>query len=149
MEDTAGTGLPDGLMVKVWVFDVPPPGVGLSTVTEAVPAIVMSVAGMDAAIWVGDIYVVVRFALFHCTTERLTKLLPVTVRVRVPPPAAAPEGLRRVMAGTGFAVTASMVKLCAFEVPPPGVGLSTVTEAVPAIVMSAAGMDAAIWVGDT
>jgi hypothetical protein len=39
---------PDLLMVKVRVFDVPPPGEGFSTVTEAVPAVAMSAAGTVA-----------------------------------------------------------------------------------------------------
>jgi hypothetical protein len=38
---------------------------------------------------------------------------------------------------TGSAL--AMVKVRAFEVPPPGEGLTTVTEAVPTVAMSAAG----------
>ena len=43
----AGTGL-DALIVNVWLLDVPPPGVGLNTVTEADPADAMSAAVIEA-----------------------------------------------------------------------------------------------------
>jgi hypothetical protein len=36
------------VMVKVRALDVPPPGEGFSTVTEAVPAVAMSLAGTVA-----------------------------------------------------------------------------------------------------
>jgi hypothetical protein len=42
---TVGPGL---LMVKVRAFEVPPPGERFSTVTEAVPAVAMSLAGTVA-----------------------------------------------------------------------------------------------------
>ena len=41
-----------GLIVKVRAFDVPPPGEGFTTVTEAVPAVAMSLAGTEAVNWV-------------------------------------------------------------------------------------------------
>jgi hypothetical protein len=40
-----------GLMVNVCAEEVPPPGVGLKTVTDAVPEVVISEAGMAAVSW--------------------------------------------------------------------------------------------------
>jgi hypothetical protein len=45
MSVRVGTGL---LIVKVAALEVPPPGVGLNTVTLTVPPAAMSVAGMAA-----------------------------------------------------------------------------------------------------
>ena len=61
------------------------------------------------------------------------------------PPAVAEDGLRVVRVGTGLLT----VKLTALEVPPPGVGLKTVTGKVPAEAISAAVMAAVSWVGLT
>ena len=60
--------------------------------------------------------------------EVLTKLVPLTVRVNEEPPAVALFGEVLVRCGTGLLT----VKLNPLEVPPPGVGLNTVTVAVPA-----------------
>ena len=97
-----GTGLSGTLIVKVWAFEVPPPGVGLKTVTWAVPAVAMSAARIDAVTWVEETYVVVRFVPFHLTTELEMKFVPFTVRVKPAPPAVADEGLRLVVVGTGL-----------------------------------------------
>ncbi len=120
--------------MKVWAFEVPPPGVGLNTVTWAVPAVAMSAAVIAAVNWVEETKVVVRFDPFQRTTDLATKLLPLTVSVKAGPPAAAEEGLRLLVVGAGLLI----VKVRAPEVPPPGAGLNTVTEAVPAVAMSAA-----------
>ena len=77
---------------------------------------------------------------FHLTTELEMKLVPVTVRVNAEPPAVAELGLKLLSVGTGLG--AIMVKLSTPEVPPPGVGLKTVTLAVPAEAMSVARIDA-------
>jgi len=53
-----GRGL---LIVNVTVFEMPPPGALLSTVTPAVPPVAMSAALMLAVNWVLDTYVVARF----------------------------------------------------------------------------------------
>ena len=136
-----GTGLSGTLIVKVWALEVPPPGVGLKTVTLAVPAEAMSAARIEAVTWVALTYVVVRFVPFHLTTELEMKLVPLTVSVKAGPPAVADEGLRLVVVGTGLSGTL-IVKVWALEVPPPGVGLKTVTLAVPAVAMSAARIEA-------
>ena len=120
----------------------------MKIVTLAVPEVAMSVAGMAAVSWVDETYVVVRAAPFHRTEEPVTKPVPVTVRVNADPPAVAELGEMEVRVGTGlFAVL--MMKVRALEVPPPGVGLKTVTDADPAVAMSAAGIDAVSWVGET
>jgi hypothetical protein len=72
---------------------------------------------------------------FHCTVDPVTKFVPVTVSVNAAPPAGALEGESEVAVGAGLL----MVKVSAFDVPPPGEAFSTVTEAVPAVAMSAAG----------
>ena len=72
------------------------------------------------------------------------KLLPVTARVKAPAPAVLEEGLRLDTVGTGLIVIAGLiVKVRAVEVPPPGAGFNTITEAVPAAAISEAGMRAA------
>ena len=66
IELSVGTGL---LIVKVLAVDVPPPGVGLKTVTAAVPVAAMSLAGMAAWSWVLLMNVVVRLLAFHRTID--------------------------------------------------------------------------------
>jgi hypothetical protein len=67
------------------------------------------------------------------------------VRVKSEPPADAELGERVERVGTGLL----MVKVCDPDVPPPGVGLKTVTVAVPAVAISAEVMDAVSWVAET
>lgn len=69
---------------------------------------------------------------FHWTTELETKLVPFIVRVKLEPPAIVEVGEIEVVVGTGLFI----VNVCAFDVPPPGVGLRTVTVDVPAVVIS-------------
>jgi hypothetical protein len=70
-------------------------------------------------------------------TELGTKFEPYTVKVNAGPPAALELGFSELIAGTGmFPVK---VKFTAFEVPPPGAGLVTVTATVPGEVTAAAG----------
>jgi hypothetical protein len=122
------------LTVKVWALEAPPPGGGFTTVTRAVPANAMSAAAIAAFTWVEEPYVVMTFDPFQFTVEPETKPVPFTVSVNAAPSAGVEAGLRPVVAGTGLLI----VKVWALEVPPPGVGLNTVTWAVPADVMSAA-----------
>jgi len=97
-----GTGLFEEVIVKVNPDEVPPPGVGLNTVTVAVPAVAMFAAGTVAVNLVAETYVVVRLVPFHLTTDDEMKLLPFTVKVNAVPPAVAEEGLNEVAAGTGL-----------------------------------------------
>ncbi len=79
---------------------------------------------------------VVRLAPFHRTTEDGTKLAPLTVRVKALPPAVAVLGETLLSVGAGLRTE----KLAGADVPPPGVGVTTVTAKVPAVAMSPAGI---------
>jgi hypothetical protein len=136
-EVIAGAGL---FTVKLTAFDVPAPGAGLVTVTLKMPAAAMSDARMAAVSCVALTSVVARAIPLKLIVEPLTKFVPFTVRVKAAPPAVALAGAMLVIARTGFTV-----KLTAFEVPPPGTGLVTVTLKVPAVAMSEAGMAAMSW----
>ena len=78
--------------------------------------------------------VVVRSAPFQRTTDELLKFVPVAVSVNAALPATALLGEIELSVGTGLLI----VNVEALEVPPPGVGLKTVTGDVPAVAMSAA-----------
>ena len=90
-------------MVNVTLFEVPPPGAGVTTVTGALPAVTMSLAGIAAVSCPAFTNVVVRAAPFQRTSEVPTKLLPFTVSVKPAPPAAVLVGASDVRTGTGFA----------------------------------------------
>src|SRR6266566_4941871 len=130
-----GTAL---LTVNVSAPEVPPPGVGEKTVRDAVPAVAMSPAVIAACDWVLLTNVVVRAAPFQRTTDPLTKFVPFTVRVKAAAPAVALPGVSEPIVGTELL----MVNVSAPEVPPPGVGENTVTDAVPAVATSLAGIAA-------
>src|SRR5690349_18111179 len=76
------------------------------------------------------------------------KLEPVTFSVNCGPPAVTDVGLTLLIAGTGFGC-ALIVKVCAFEVPPPGSGFTTMTFALPCDCTSAVVIDAVSWLGET
>ena len=125
------------MIVKVCGLDVPPPGAGLNTVTGRAPAVARSAVEIAAVSCVADPNVVGRSVPFHRTTEPDTKLVPVTVSVSPEPPTAAVAGLSAVVVGTGL-LGALIVKVCGFDVPPPGAGLNAVTCAVPTVARSVA-----------
>jgi hypothetical protein len=83
-------------------LDVPPPGVGVNTVTCAVPGVAISLAGIVALSWLAETEVVVRSAPFQRTMEPSTRFVPLTSSVNAPPPDATAEGLRLVIPGIGF-----------------------------------------------
>lgn len=91
-----------GEMVKGREFDELLPK--LTTVTLAVPAVAMSLAGMEAVNWVPLTKEVVRFEPFHLTVELSTKLEPFTVSVKPEPPTPAELGLMLVSTGTRVAM---------------------------------------------
>jgi hypothetical protein len=115
----------DGKDVKITNVvpaDVPP---AVVTVTLAVPAVAIRLAGTAAVSWVALTKVVVSPAPFQFTVAPETKFVPVTVRVKAPPPAVAELGLRLVMVGSATPVP---VRLAVCGLP---VALSVmVTEAV-------------------
>src|SRR2546422_830990 len=119
--------------MRLTALDVPPPGGGLNTVTRAVPAVTRSVAGITAVSCVAETYVVARSAPSPRTPAPATKFVPVTVSVNAGAPATAKTGFSPVVVGAGFTI----VRVCGFDAPPPGAGLTTVTCAVPAAAMSA------------
>src|SRR5690606_15078293 len=134
---------------KLITFDVPPPGAGDCTATATAPAAATSSAAIVARSSVADTYVVARAAPFHNTCDSGTNPWPVTVSVNCAPPATAVVGDNASSTGTGLPVSASIVNVTAFDSPPPGAGLTTVTLAVPAAATSKAPIDARSSVGDT
>lgn len=138
------------VMVNVSAFDVPPPGVGFTTVTAAVPAAATSAAVMDAVNCVALTNVVVRALPFHCTADVLMKLVPFTVSVNAAPPTGPVAGTSEASVGTGFdAVIVNVKMFDVVPVMPSGsirpnktVGVNTFTGTVPAERISAAVMAA-------
>jgi hypothetical protein len=126
------------LIAKFKPFDVPPPGVGFTTVTLAVPTVAISWAEIAACKLVFEAKVVVRALPFHRTSEEATKFVPVTVSVKPASPANTALGPSNTEVGVGL----SIAKFSAPEMPPPGVGVETVTMAVPVAATSAAVMAA-------
>jgi hypothetical protein len=140
--------LVDGaLIVKMAPAEVPPPGVGFTTVTLDVPTAATSGAVTSAVTVEEDTKVVVRSEPFHCTVELPTKFVPVTVSVKPECPAIVEVGLIEVSVGTGFAVAVT-VNVWLLEVPPPGAGVTTTTGNVPVAATSAAGIVAASCVDE-
>ena len=109
------TGAGETLMVNVCALDVPPPGGGLTTVTEAVPGDATSAAVTVAVSCVEETNVVASVVAFHFTVEVETKFVPFTVRVNCPQPGDE-LGLSEVIVGTGLL----MVNVTAFDSEPVG-----------------------------
>ena len=85
--------------------------------------------------------VVARAEPFQRTPEAATKLVPFTVSVKLGVSTVTLAGLSDVMVGTGL-----LTVMFRLAVPPPGVGLNTLTAKVPDRAMSAAVIAAASWV---
>ena len=98
------------------------------------PGVAMSAAEIADCRLVLETKVVVRGEPFHWTVDVDEKFEPVTVNANAGEPATNALGAIDVTAGTGLLI----VKMRGLEVPPPGAGLDTVREAVPAVAMSAA-----------
>ena len=103
-------------------LDVPPPGPGLITDTDAVPAAETSDAGTVVVSDVVELNVVLSETPFHCTIDEVTNPLPLTVRVNPLEPACTELGDSDDVMGSGLAT----VKVAPAEVPPPGIGFTTV-----------------------
>src|SRR5205085_1583273 len=84
--DTVGAVV-SGVIVSVRALEVPPPGAGVKTRTDAVPARAASAAVTVIRSCVALTKVVERLAPLYCTTELEMKPVPVTVRVKLGEPA--------------------------------------------------------------
>jgi hypothetical protein len=122
-------------IVNVCALDVPPPGLGFTTVMDAVPAVATRDAGTMAVSCVEETKVVASAVPFQFTVEVETNLVPFTVKVKSALPAVIQVGLIEVVVGTGLLI----VNVTELDVPPPGGGLTTVMDAVPAVATFAAG----------
>lgn len=109
---SVGAGLS---IAKSATFDIPPPGAGLVTVTDAVPAVLISAAVILAVSCVGVRKMVDRSAPFHCTTELVTNPVPLTVRVKAAPPFIALAGETLVTVGTGLTLRSTPRKTISLE----------------------------------
>jgi hypothetical protein len=103
--------------------DAPPPGAGFSTVIRLAELPVRSAGGSAAVISVALTSVVTNGALFQLTTEPAKRFVPFTSSVVGPAPAVTLAGLTLVIVGAKLSTS----KGTAAEVPPPGVGFTTVT----------------------
>jgi len=117
------------LIVNVLALDVPPPGAGVTTVTETVPSVATSNAGTVAVSAVALTYVVVNAVVPHITVDWLVKPAPFTVSGKAAAPAVAVVGEIPPTVGAS-ALTVNGLPL---EVPPPGAGVTTVTKTVPSV----------------
>jgi hypothetical protein len=134
-EVITGAGL---FTVKFTPADVPPPGVGFTTVIGKVPAVFTSPASIAAVSWVELTNVVVRAVPLKSTTDEARNPVPFTVIVNAPEPNTALVGAIEVTVGAGLFT----LNVTEFDVPPPGVGLITVTGGVPVLAMSVARIEA-------
>ena len=121
--------------VKPSADELPPPGVGDTTVTDACVALVKSEAGIVALNSDADTYVVDSGVPFHSTVETGSKPLPAIVSVNCEAPVVAEFGVSDETVGIGY----TTVRLAPADAPPPGIGLLTTKVCVPAIASVAAG----------
>ena len=108
------------LIVNVCTLDVPPPGLGFTTVIDAVPAVATREAGTVAVSCVEETKLVARGAPFHFTVEVETNFVPFTVKLKSALPAVVQVGLIEVVVGTGLLMVITSV---AVPVPPELVAL--------------------------
>jgi len=127
----------DGLLTASDIVPEAEPS-GLVTPIARVPVDAMSLAGIAAVSRVPLTNVVVRFEPFTWTTDPFTKFEPLAVSVKAGPPAVAVLG--EMLASDGGELVT--VKVSAVDVPPPGAGLKTAMDSVPAAAMSDAGIAA-------
>jgi hypothetical protein len=134
--------------VKVSVLLDPPPGAGLRNATSADPGVLTRYPGTVASA-LDALETVVASAVDRKKTCPLaTKPLPVTVNLNVLLPAAADEGDRDVIAGTGFGDPTLTLTVAALN-PPPGGGLYTPIWRVPSPARYDAGIVAYSSVSET
>ena len=127
-----------GLTANITIFDVPPPGAGVTTCTWLMPADDRSPAVSKASKFVEFTKVVVRAATLIVTTELGTKPTPVNAIVVAALPAFAETGLNEVRLGVWFLTESGKL----LDDPPFGGGFTTVISNVPDVVKSAANIEA-------
>src|SRR6266508_6658754 len=135
-------------IVNVAVFDVPPPGPGLTTVMLPWPPKARSATLTLILICWLLTYVVGRLAPYHCACESAIKLLPLMLIVSclaLARSVSASVGLTPMIDGVGFSPGLAIVNSTAFDRPPPGPGLNIATPADPPAAMSAAPIWAVSW----
>jgi hypothetical protein len=93
-------------IVNVCAFDVPPHGV--TTASEAVPAVAMRAAGTVAVSWVAETKVVASAVPFQFTVDPERKVVPFTVSTNCGPPAVVHVGLSELIVGTALMVITSV-----------------------------------------
>ena len=140
----AAIGVPEAIG-KLRAPEVPPPGAGVTTITGTLATVAISAELTAVVSCLVLTNVVVRALPFQVIVEPFSKLLPFTVSVKAAPPAIAPAGLKLVNVGAGLFTA----KARAVEMPPPGVGVKTVTGTLPAVAMSAAVIAAVSYVALT
>lgn len=99
------------LATKVWALDVPPPRVGVKTVTEEVAPTAISAALMVAVSCVDDAKTVVLPDPFHSAVEFETKFVPMRVTVKLFPPAAVEVGEIEVSVGAKLLTVTVLLKV--------------------------------------
>jgi len=125
--------------------DVPPPGVGVDTVSKEFPTVAKLDVATTADISVADPKLVFNGWPFKLITEETTKPAPVTTTVTFGDAATTVEGETAAIVGAGLRTS----KFNEVDVPPPGLGLETVIESLAfAVAKLAAGMMAVSWVVD-
>src|SRR6185437_3811073 len=119
--------------------------IGFTTVIFTAPVLAIWAAVTCACSSVSETNVVVIAVPLNRTVAPDRNPVPLTVRVKSAPPATADPGVTSVIAGAGIVI----VKFCAFEAPPPGVGLATVMASTPVADASAALIEACNVVSET
>lgn len=128
---SVGVGFPT---VKVNSAELPPPGNGVNTDSFKVPAFAKSATVSVMPNCVTETNVVARSAPFTRTTEFGRNLLPFNVNAVAALPTSVEALSSEVKTGAGLLI----VRLSSLEVPPPGVGLSTMILIEPGSLISAA-----------
>ena len=118
------------VMLKVTVFERDGVASEVFTVTAPVPTATKSAAGIVAESWrippLRILNTVETFVPFHCTREVRSNPVPRNAIVVFPVPATAELGVTEVI--TGVDVGGSTLRRADTEIPPPGAGLTTLTE---------------------
>jgi len=136
IELVVGTGL---FTTKAVEVADPPPGAEFVSTIVAVPVVAVLAAVSDIVNCVDEATVVALLTPLKVAVVLALKPVPVIVSVGEVL-TSVDDGEIVMMVGTGLFI----VKVCGEDVPPPGVGVTTVTEEVPAVAISPAGTTAVI-----